>query len=90
MHDPKRDNPERMKKNLAILVEATGGSAKAQGLLATSGENAMSVSGGTVTVNNYYNTDNSSRVDSKQIINASGEDVFQREGTYTAVRDSIN
>ena len=83
-------NPERMKKNLAILVEATGGSAKAQGLLATSGENAMSVSGGTVTVNNYYNTDNSSRVDSKQIINASGEDVFQREGTYTAVRDSIN
>ena len=66
-------NPERMKKNLDILIEATGGTTRARGLVAQSQQNAMSVSGGRVEITNNYYTDNSIKSASKTTLIA-GQD----------------
>jgi len=78
-------DPKRMKKNLDILVEATGGTDRARNLFAQSQQNALGgASGDTFVTNNYY-TDNSMKSASSTTYSAT-EATRQNESTVRALQ----
>ena len=65
-------------------VVGAGGSERAQSLFAGSQQNAMSVSGGTVTITNNYITDNSNKASTTNRISGK-EGRRQNDGTFVAL-----